>query len=235
LELDSKCQYEDYELLAVQGPKAAALLQPLTDVNLDEIDYYHFTIGTLAGIDNVIISATGYTGSGGFELYVSSEHIETLWKAIFSVDNDVDVSPAGLGARDTLRLEMGYCLYGNDIDESTSPIQAGLSWITKFNHDFINKAALAEEKEAGAKNRLVGFIMQEKGIPRHGYEILSAEKNVIGHVTSGTISPMLEQGIGLGYVQVPHHKKGTEIYIQIRKKQIKAMVQRPPFVTIPKL
>jgi len=225
----------DYELLAVQGPKAAELLQPLTEVSLSDIAYYHFTRGTIADIPDVIISATGYTGSGGFELYVPADKVENLWKAIFSVDNGVKVLPAGLGARDTLRLEMGYCLYGNDIDDTTSPIQGGLSWITKFNHDFINHEALAAEKAAGATKRLVGFVMNEKGIPRAGYDILSSDKEIIGKVTSGTISPMLDKGIGLGYVQVPHHKKGTDLFIQIRKKQISATVQRAPFVDIPKL
>jgi len=227
---------EDYVLLAVQGPKAGRLLQGLTSTNLDEIDYYHFALGSIDKVDDVIISATGYTGSGGFELYIPASRGKEVWDAIFSAaSDDISVTPAGLGARDTLRLEMGYCLYGNDINDTTSPIQAGLSWITKFNHDFINKEALAEEKAAGAKTRLVGFVMQEKGIPRQGYEILSTDKEVIGHVTSGTMSPMLEQGVGLGYVAVPHHKKGTEIFIQIRKKQVPAKIQRPPFVDIPKL
>ena len=227
---------DDFVLLAVQGPNSTLLLQRLTDVDLGNIDYYHFTQGEIAGAKDVIISATGYTGSGGFELYIPSSDGEKVWQAIFDQkDADIPVLPAGLGARDTLRLEMGYCLYGNDIDDTTSPIQGGLSWITKFNHDFINKKNLESEKATGATKRLVGFVMQEKGIPRAGYDILSSDREIIGRVTSGTMSPMLEKGIGLGYVQIPHHKKGTDLFIQIRKKQIPAKVQRPPFVDIPKL
>lgn len=226
---------EDYVLLAVQGPKSQALLQSLTDVDLAAIDYYHFRKGSIGGVDEVIISATGYTGSGGFELYVPASSGEQVWHALFNQGKDIKVLPAGLGARDTLRLEMGYCLYGNDIDDTTSPLEAGLSWITKFDHDFINSKGLAKQKEEGVQKKLVGFVMQEKGIPRQGYDILSADKEVIGKVTSGTMSPMIEKGIGLGYVEVPHHKKGTQLYIQIRKKQIPAVVKRPPFVDIPKL
>ena len=226
---------DNYVLLAVQGPLSSSLLQPLTEVNLSEIDYYHFRQGKIAGIDNVIISATGYTGSGGFELYIPAQDGEQVWSAIFDSGGDIEVKPAGLGARDTLRLEMGYCLYGNDIDETTSPIEAGLTWITKFNHDFINHESLAEQKTTGVSRKLIGFVMDEKGIPRQGYDILSKDLQIIGKVTSGTMSPMLEQGIGLGYVDVPYHKKGTDIFIQIRKKQVKATVKRPPFVEIPKL
>ncbi len=222
----------DYELLAVQGPKAAELLQPLTEVALSNIEYYHFTKGKIAGIDDVIISATGYTGSGGFELYVPTAKAETLWKAIFSVDNDVVVLPAGLGARDTLRLEMGYCLYGNDINDTTSPIEAGLSWITKFNHPFTNAEQLEKQITDKPSKRLVGFEMNDKGIPRQDYDILNTSGNKIGVVTSGTMSPTLEKGIGLGYIDVPHHKKGTDILIQIRKKQVAATVKRPPFVSV---
>ena len=222
----------DYELLAVQGPKATELLQPLTEVELDKIEYYKFTRGNIAGIDDVIISATGYTGSGGFELYVPTDQAEKLWKAIFSVDNDVAVLPAGLGARDTLRLEMGYCLYGNDINDTTSPIEAGLSWITKFNHPFTHADQLEKQKEDKPKKRLAGFVMNEKGIPREGYDILDTAGTKIGIVTSGTMSPTLEKGIGLGYIDVPHHKKGTTILIQIRKKQVAATVTRPPFVKV---
>lgn len=222
----------DYELLAVQGPKATELLQPLTDISLSNIEYYHFTTGTIAGIDDVIISATGYTGSGGYELYVPTSKAEALWKAIFSVDNDVLVMPAGLGARDTLRLEMGFCLYGNDINDTTSPIEAGLAWITKFNHNFTNAEALEKQKADRPSKRLVGFEMTEKGIPREGYDILNTDGEKIGVVTSGTMSPSLDKGIGLGYIDVPHHKKGTDILIQIRKKQLPATVKRPPFVAI---
>jgi len=223
---------DDYALLAVQGPKASQLLHPLTDVILSDIEYYHFVQGSIAGVPDVIISATGYTGSGGFELYVPTEKAIQVWQAIFSVDNGVDVLPAGLGARDTLRLEMGYCLYGNDIDDTTSPIEAGLGWITKFDHDFINATGLEDQKASGATKRLVGFAMKDKGIPRGGYDILSIEGEQIGRVTSGTISPTLDKGVGLGYVDVPHHKKGTEVLIQIRKKQLPAVIKRPPFVKV---
>lgn len=223
---------EDYSLLAVQGPKAIKLLTPLTDVILADIEYYHFVKSTFADIEDVIISATGYTGSGGFELYVPNDHAIELWNGIFALDNDIHVLPAGLGARDTLRLEMGYCLYGHDIDDTTSPIEAGLSWITKFNHDFVNAANLEQQKKDKPNRRLVGFEMTERGIPREGYDILDKEGSKIGLVTSGTMSPMLEKGIGLGYVETPYHKKGTEILIQVRKKQIPAIVKRPPFVQV---
>lgn len=227
---------DDFVLLAVQGPQSLHLLQKLTEVDLAAIDYYHFVNGEIAGVKDVIISATGYTGSGGFELYIPAHEGEKVWEAIFAPNNlGIEVLPAGLGARDTLRLEMGYCLYGNDIDDTSSPIQAGLSWITKFNHNFINKESLEAEKKAGATKRLVGFVMEEKGIPRSGYDILSSDREIIGRVTSGTMSPMLEKGVGLGYVEIPHHKKGTSLFIQIRKKQVPAIVQRPPFVDIPKL
>ena len=219
-------------LLAVQGPKAAALLQHLTPIPLKEIPYYQFKKGTIAGIDDVIISATGYTGSGGFELYVPQESALKLWDAIFSIDSEIEVLPAGLGARDTLRLEMGYCLYGNDINDETSPIEAGLSWITKFNRDFINHEALARQKEEGPAKRLVGFKMKDKGIPRQGYDILREDGKIVGSVTSGTISPTLECGIGMGYVEVPFHKRGSEILIQIRKKQLPAEIVKTPFVKV---
>lgn len=223
---------ETMSLLAVQGPKASALLQAHTDVVLDEIDYYHFKEGRLGNIENVIISATGYTGSGGFELYVKNEDAPALWDLLFADTNEIKALPAGLGARDTLRLEAGFCLYGNDIDDTTSPIEAGLSWITKFGHDFVNAAGLKSQKENGVKRKLVGFEVNERGIPRQGYDILSTNGQIIGKVTSGTMSPMLEKGIGLGYIDVPHHKKGTDILIQIRKKQVPATVKRPPFVTL---
>lgn len=222
----------DYALIAVQGPKACELLQQITEVALDEIQYYRFTKGTIGGIEDVIISATGYTGSGGFELYVNADDAGNLWDAIFSISSDIKVLPAGLGARDTLRLEVGFCLYGNDITDDTSPIEAGLSWITKFNHDFVNAGALLKQKEDGPSRRLVGFVMEEKGIPRQGYDILNTDGQIIGKVTSGTLSPLLEKGIGMGYVSVPNHKKGTPILIQIRKKQLPAVITRPPFVNI---
>lgn len=223
---------ESMSLLAVQGPKAATLLQHLTTIDLAAISYYHFTIGSIAGVDNVIVSATGYTGSGGFELYVKNEDAEKLWEAIFSVESDIVVLPAGLGARDTLRLEMGYCLYGNDIDDTTSPLEAGLSWITKFNHDFVNAENLKSQKENGLTRRLVAFEMDDKGIPREGYEILNSNGELIGKVTSGTHSPMLEKGIGMGYVDIPYHKTNTEILIQIRKKQMPARIKKAPLVTL---
>ncbi|MCL4116367.1 UNVERIFIED_CONTAM: hypothetical protein GTU68_026968 [Idotea baltica] len=223
---------DDIALLAVQGPKAAALLQQITDVNLSEIEFYHFTKGSIAGIDNVIISATGYTGSGGFELYVPASEAGKVWEAIFGIDSDIKVIPAGLGARDTLRLEMGYCLYGNDIDDTTSALEAGLGWITKWDHNFVQKQQLKDQKEAGITRRLVGLKMVNKGIPRQGYDILNTYGVIVGKITSGTISPMLEQGIGLGYIQTPYHKSGTEVMIQIRKKQLPAIITRAPFVKI---
>jgi len=223
---------DDIALLAVQGPKATDLLKHLTDVNLNEIEFYHFTKGRLAGIDDIIISATGYTGSGGFELYVPASDASMVWDAIFSIDSEIKVAPAGLGARDTLRLEMGYCLYGNDIDDTTSALEAGLGWITKWNHDFVQKERLQSQKENGITRKLIGLKMIDKGIPRQGYEILNTDGIVIGKITSGTISPMLDQGIGMGYVEVPYHKTGTEILIQIRKKQLPAVVSRAPFIKI---
>jgi len=220
---------EEYALLAVQGPKAADLLQPHTDIALADIPYYNFALGPIAGISDVIISATGYTGSGGFELYVRANQATQLWSTLFSKPA-VGVLPAGLGARDTLRLEMGYCLYGNDIDDTTSPLEAGLSWITKLDHNFINADFLKLQKEKGVSRRLVGFAMQEKGIPRSGYELLSQDGASIGTVTSGTLSPILEKGIGLGYINVPYHKSDTEILIQIRKKKVPAIVTKTPFI-----
>ena len=223
---------DDYALLAVQGPKASSLLSTLTDVDLEAIQYYQFTVGRIADVENILISATGYTGSGGFELYIPKNVAGKTWDALFDGNLPVKAVPAGLGARDTLRLEMGYCLYGNDIDDTTSPLEAGLGWITKFNHDFVNAKALAAQKAEGLTKRMAGFVMEEKGIPRQGYEILSSSGESIGRVTSGTQSPMLEKGIGMGYIDVPHHKKGTDIYIQIRKKRLKATVSRPPFVQL---
>lgn len=221
---------EEMSLLAVQGPKAAELLQSLTDVDLSNIKYYNFAIGTMAQIENTIISATGYTGSGGFELYVRNEDAPVLWDAIFKAGTEIKVLPAGLGARDTLRLEKGFCLYGNDIDDTTSPIEAGLGWITKFNHDFVNSSNLQDQKTNGVNRRLVGFVMQDKGIPRQGYDILNEDGNKIGHVTSGTHSPELDKGIGMGYVDVPYHKSNTPIFIQIRKNTLAATVTKTPFV-----
>jgi aminomethyltransferase len=218
-------------LFAVQGPKALPTLQKLTDLDLASMEYYTFKIGNLAGIDNVIISATGYTGAGGFEVYVANADAEKVWKAIFEAGEEFGIKPIGLGARDTLRLEMGYCLYGNDIDDTTSPLEAGLGWVTKFTKNFTNSEALKKQKDAGVSRKLVGFEMIEKGgIPRSHYEIKNAEGETIGIVTSGSQSPSLNKGIGLGYVQVPYSEAGTEIYIAIRQKNIKAQVVKLPFL-----
>lgn len=219
---------EDYCLFAVQGPKAAGAMQPLTSVSLADIKFYHFEIGDFAGIADVIISGTGYTGAGGFEIYVKNADAERVWKKIFEAGASYGIQPIGLGARDTLRLEMGYCLYGNDITDTTSPIEAGLGWITKFTKDFTNSEALKQQKEAGVSRKLVGFVMQERGIPRGHYPIVDAAGEVIGEVTSGTQSPSMGLGIGMGYVQTGYSKVGTEIYIQIRNKNLKAQIEKFP-------
>ncbi len=216
-------------LLAVQGPKAAEALQSLTDIDLGSMEYYTFKKGKFAGIDNVLLSATGYTGAGGFEIYVDNEHAEGVWDAIFKAGEPFGIKPIGLGARDTLRLEMGFCLYGNDIDDKTSPLEAGLGWVTKFSKEFTNSAALQQQKQDGLKNKLVGFEMIDRGIPRHDYEIVDAVGNVIGKVTSGTQSPSLQKAIGMGYVKTEFAKEGTEIFINIRDNKIKAQVVKPPF------
>lgn len=216
-------------LLAVQGPKAAEALQSLTDVDLASMEYYTFVKGQFAGVDNVLISATGYTGAGGFEIYFDNEHADKIWDAIFEAGASLGIKPIGLGARDTLRLEMGFCLYGNDIDDNTSPIEAGLGWITKFTKEFTNSEALKAEKEAGVKSKLVGFEMIDRGIPRHDYEIVDAEGQVIGRVTSGTQAPSLQKAIGMGYVNKEFAKEGTEIYISIRNNKVKAKVVKFPF------
>ena len=223
---------EDYCLFAVQGPKAAAALQPLTKINMADMVYYTFEIGAFAGVENVIVSATGYTGSGGFEIYVKNENAAKVFNAIFEAGESQGIKPIGLGARDTLRLEKGFCLYGNDIDDTTSPLEAGLGWVTKFvdGNDFVDRDYLAKQKEAGLTRRLVGFEMSERGIPRHGYPILDMDGNVIGEVTSGTQSPSLNKAIGMGYVNLPFNKKETEIQIQIRKKTPKAVVVGIPFL-----
>ncbi|CEN40654.1 glycine cleavage system aminomethyltransferase GcvT [Capnocytophaga cynodegmi] len=220
---------DQYSLLAIQGPKALEAIQPLTSVNLSEIKNYHFVIGDFAGVKDVIISATGYTGSGGVEIYVKNEHIKHVWDEIFKVGEPFGIKPIGLAARDTLRLEMGFCLYGNDIDDTTSPISAGLGWITKFTKDFISSDVIKSDKENGVDKKLVGFEMQEKAIPRHGYEIVDNQGNVIGNVTSGTMSPSLGKGIGLGYVPTELSKLGSEIFIQIRKNKVPATVVKLPF------
>lgn len=219
-----------YSLLAVQGPKATEILQTLTDVDLAEIKYYHFVIGEMAGIADIIISATGYTGAGGFELYVFNQDAKKLWDAILAVGEPHGLLPAGLGARDTLRLEMGMCLYGNDIDDTTSPIEAGLGWITKFTKEFVSSEKFAVQKEAGVSQKLVGFEMIDRGIPRQGYEIADLEGNVIGRVTSGTNSPTTGKNIGMGYVPVALAKEGSEFTVVIREKLIKAQVVKLPFV-----
>lgn len=217
-------------LLAVQGPKAAEALQSLTDIELAEMEYYTFKKGTFAGVANVLVSATGYTGAGGFEIYVANEDAKNVWDAIFEAGAAYGIKPIGLGARDTLRLEMGFCLYGNDIDDNTSPFAAGLGWVTKFTNDFVNCENLKAEKESGVSQKLIGFEMLERGIPRHDYQIVDAEGNKIGRVTSGTQSPTLKKSIGLGYVDTAFAKEGTDIYIAIRNQAVKAVVKKPPFV-----
>jgi aminomethyltransferase len=221
---------DDICLFAVQGPKAAQTLQPLTEVELSGMEYYSFVQGELAGVPGVIISATGYTGAGGFELYVPSQNAEEVWNKIFESGKKFDIKPIGLGARDTLRLEMGFCLYGNDIDDATSPLEAGLGWITKFTKDFINSGNLKAQKEKGLNRKLVGFVMEERGIPRSHYEIQDADGNKIGEVTSGTQSPSLGIGIGMGYVQKEFTSPDSVIYIDVRKKPLKAKVVKLPFV-----
>lgn len=216
-------------LLAIQGPLAAKALQSLTKVDLSAMDYYTFKTDTFAGIDNVIISATGYTGSGGFEIYFNNDDAIHIWEAVFKAGADFGIKPIGLAARDTLRLEMGFCLYGNDINDTTSPIEAGLGWITKFTKDFVNAEALKAQKTEGVSKKLVAFSMIDRGIPRHDYLIADAEGNTIGHVTSGTMSPSLKVGVGMGYVLTEFSKLGTDIYIVVRDKPLKAKVVKLPF------
>ncbi|SFC03998.1 aminomethyltransferase [Zunongwangia mangrovi] len=220
---------EELSLLAIQGPKAAEAMQSLTDVDLSNMKFYTFEIGTFAGMEKVIISATGYTGSGGFEIYFKNECAEEIWNKVMEAGADFGIQPIGLAARDTLRLEMGFCLYGNDIDDTTSPIEAKLGWITKFNKDFINSEALKAEKEEGSKRKLVAFELDERGIPRQGYDIVNDEGEIIGNVTSGTMSPSLEKGIGLGYVKTEYAGFGKKINIQIRKKTVPATQVKLPF------
>jgi aminomethyltransferase len=222
---------DDICLFAVQGPRAKEVVKKLTSADLDAIKYYHFAPGQFAGVDNVIISNTGYTGAGGFELYVPKEDARKVWDALFESGRAFGIKPIGLGARDTLRLEMGFCLYGNDIDDTTSPLEAGLGWITKFTKEFTNSANLKKQKEEGVKRKLVGFRMIDKGIPRHDYPIKDASGNVIGKVTSGTISPVLGVGIGLGYVSTSFSAPGSEIFIDVRNKSLKATVQKTPLIS----
>ncbi len=221
---------DDFCLFAVQGPKGAATLQKLTNVDLSTIKYYHFVMGEMAGVKGVVISNTGYTGAGGFEIYVMKGDAEKMWHAIFEAGKEFDIKPIGLGARDTLRLEMGFCLYGNDIDDTTSPLEGGLGWITKFTKDFTNSAWIKKQKEEGVKKKLVGFKMIDRGIPRHDYPIKDAAGNVIGKVTSGTQSPMLGIGIGLGYVNTELSTPGSEIFIDVRGKALKAVVSKTPLI-----
>ena len=220
---------DETSLLAVQGPNAAKVLQKLTSMDLGSMEYYTFQIGTFAGHENILISTTGYTGAGGFEVYFPNETAVDIWNKIFEAGAEFGIQPIGLGARDTLRLEMGFCLYGNDIDDTTSPIEAGLGWITKFTKEFINSTAIKAHKENGVSKKLVGFEMIDKGIPRHGYEIVDADNNVVGVVASGTQSPSLNKAIGLGYVPAASAKVGSEIFISIRNKSLKAVVVPIPF------
>lgn len=220
---------DELSLFAVQGPKAAQALQSLTSLDLENMVYYTFEKGQFAGVPDVIVSATGYTGAGGFEIYVPNAHALTVWNKIMEAGQEFGIKPIGLGARDTLRLEMGFCLYGNDITDATSPLEAGLGWVTKFNKDFVNAANLKAQKETGVSRKLVGFEMVEQGIPRAHYEIANAAGETIGEVTSGTQSPMLNKGIGLGYVKTEYSAPGAEIYIKIRNKAVKAGVVKLPF------
>ena len=220
---------EDYSLLAIQGPKAVEAMQSLSSHDLSAIKFYNFIVGDFAGIEHVIISATGYTGSGGFEIYCKNAEVKQVWDKVMEAGRDYGIKPIGLAARDTLRLEMGYCLYGNDIDETTSPIEAGLGWVCKFNKDFTNSDALEAEKQRKPENKLVAFKLDERGIPRQGYAIVDSNGNNIGRVTSGTMSPSLGIGIGLGYVPKALSKIDSKIFIQVRKNAIPATVVKLPF------
>jgi len=220
---------DDYSLLAIQGPKAAEAMQSLTNIDLSNMVYYTFQHGTFAGVENVMISATGYTGSGGFEIYVKNETVNQVWDRVFEAGKSFDIKPIGLAARDTLRLEMGFCLYGNDINDTTSPLEAGLGWITKFTKDFIDSEFLKSQKENGVSRKLVAFEMVDRGIPRHDYPILNAKNETIGIVTSGTMSPSMKLGIGLGYVDISNAGMDSEIFIEIREKGVKAKIVKLPF------
>ena len=220
---------DDYSLLAIQGPVAVQAMQPLSNLDLSAIKFYHFKVGDFAGIDGVIISTTGYTGSGGFEIYCKNKDVKHIWNSIFEAGNSFGIKPIGLAARDTLRLEMGYCLYGNDIDDNTSPIEADLGWITKFSKSFTNSKNLQKQSKEGVKQKLIGFELLERGIPRKGYEIIDANELTIGEVTSGTMSPSLGKGIGMGYVKINHTAVGTPIGVKIRNKIVAAVVVKTPF------
>lgn len=226
---DMKNLSDDYSLLAIQGPKAVEAMQSLTSVDLSAIKFYHFEVADFAGIDNVIISATGYTGSGGFEIYCKNTEVKQIWNKVFEAGASFNIKPIGLAARDTLRLEMGYCLYGNDIDETTSPFEAGLGWVTKFTKPFVNYEQLQQHKEKGVDRKLVGFEMDDRAIPRGGYEIKDSNQKDLGIVTSGTMSPSIAKGIGMGYVPPIFATPGSKIYIQIRKKLMPATVVKLPF------
>lgn len=230
--VDMRNLSDDYSLLAIQGPKAIEAMQALTSLDLAGIKYYHFEVGDFAGIEHVIISATGYTGSGGFEIYCKNDQVEQIWHKVFEAGAEFGIKPIGLAARDTLRLEMGFCLYGNDIDDTTSPLEAGLGWITKFTKDFVNSDNLKAQKEAGVQKKLVAFELIDKGIPRHDYTIADAKGNTIGRVTSGTMSPTLKKAIGLGYVSIDHSALDSEIYVIIREKPIKAQLVKLPFYKV---
>jgi len=224
---------DGFSLLAIQGPKAVEAMQSLSSHDLSAIKFYNFVVGDFAGIEHVIISATGYTGSGGFEIYCKNSEVQQIWDKVFEAGADFGIKPIGLAARDTLRLEMGYCLYGNDIDDTTSPFEAGLGWITKFTKDFVNSEALEDEKRRTPERKLVGFELDEKGIPRHGYDIVDSQGKKIGEVTSGTMSPSMGKGIGLGYVPTVFADVGSKIHIQIRKNRVPATVVKPPFYKAP--
>ncbi len=227
--VDMKNLSDDYSLLAIQGPKAVEAMQALTTIDLAAIAYYHFEIGTFAGFNDVIISATGYTGSGGFEIYCKNDQVEAIWNNVFEAGAAFGIKPIGLAARDTLRLEMGFCLYGNDINDTTSPLEAGLGWITKFNKEFVNSENLKLQKENGVSKKLIAFEMQERAVPRHDYEIVDATGSIIGVVTSGTMSPSMNIGIGLGYVTVANSKIDSTVFIRIRKNDVPAKVVKLPF------
>ena len=229
LDVEMKNLSDDYSLLAIQGPKAVEAMQSLTSIDLLAIKYYHFEVADFAGIEHVIISATGYTGSGGFEIYCKNTEVEQVWNKVFEAGKAFGIKPVGLAARDTLRLEMGFCLYGNDINDSTSPLEAGLSWITKFTKDFTNSENLKAQKEAGVSRKLVGFELTERGIPRHDYEIVDVNGNTIGIVTSGTMAPSVGKAIGMGYVKTEFSAVDSEIFILIRDKKIAAKVVKMPF------
>ena len=220
---------DNYSLLAIQGPKAVEAMQPLSSHDLSAIPFYNFIVGDFAGIEHVIISATGYTGSGGFEIYCKNSEVKQVWDKVFEAGAKYGIKPIGLAARDTLRLEMGYCLYGNDIDDTTSPIEAGLGWVTKFTKKFTNSEALEAEKINGPKRKLVAFELDERGVPRHGYDIVDNNGNKFGEVTSGTMAPSLNKGIGMGYVTTAFSAVGSKINIQIRKNAVSATIVKPPF------